>query len=278
MATYAVGDIQGCYAPLRRLLDKAAFDPARDRLWSVGDLVNRGPQSLETLRFLKSLGAAFTGVLGNHDLHFLASASGAHTSGKVQTLLPLLDAPDCVELFEWVRQLPLAYRDSLDTHAGRRKFLLVHAGIAPGWKFSQVRARAAEVEAALQGPAFLDYLRMMYGDLPDTWNDTLTGMERLRVITNILTRIRFCTAAGKLDLKVKAGPSAAPEGYRPWFEFQQQKAHRVILFGHWATLNGKIARTNIIGLDTGCVWGRCMTLLRLEDSMRFTMDCSEAGT
>ena len=206
MATYAVGDIQGCYAPLRRLLDQAAFDPAQDQLWSVGDLVNRGPQSLDTLRFLKSLGSAFIGVLGNHDLHFLASASGAYSSGKIQTLRPLLEAPDCVALFEWVRHLPLAHRATLNTAAGEHKFLLVHAGIAPGWKFSQARSLAAEVEATLQGPAFLDYLRMMYGDLPDTWSNTLSGMERLRVITNVLTRIRFCTAAGQLNLKVKAGP------------------------------------------------------------------------
>lgn len=274
MATYVVGDIQGCYEPLRRLLDKAAFDPARDRLWSVGDLVNRGPHSLEVLRFAKSLGGAFTSVLGNHDLHFLAIASGAKTDGKVSTLLPLLDAPDCVELFEWVRHLPLVHYEKVATASGRQRFLLVHAGLAPGWKLRQARAYAREVEQVLQGPRFLEYLKMMYGDQPDTWSESLTGMERLRVITNVLTRIRFCTPEGRLDLAVKTEASSAPAGFQPWFAFHDPKPGKSILFGHWATIDGKTGKSRIIGLDTGCVWGRCLTLLRLEDGARVSVACN----
>jgi len=275
MATYAVGDIQGCYEQMRRLLDKAAFDPAQDRLWSVGDMVNRGPGSLQTLRFLKNLGPAFTTVLGNHDLHFLAVASGAKRDGKVQTLQPLLSAPDCTELFEWVRHQPLVHRERLDTTAGPRKFLMVHAGIAPGWKFRQAQALGREVEQALQGKDYQLYLTQMYGDQPDCWQDNLTGAARLRVITNILTRLRFCTPEGRLDMNAKGEEASAPPGYRPWFEFQQLKPDRVLVFGHWAMLDGNTGRANIIGLDTGCVWGRCLTLLRLEDGTRFSVDCHD---
>jgi bis(5'-nucleosyl)-tetraphosphatase (symmetrical) len=273
MAIYVAGDIQGCHDPLRRLLDKVAFDPANDALWCVGDLVNRGPKSLETLRFLKSLGNSFTGVLGNHDLHFLAAWAGAAKEGKFQTLQALLTAPDCDELAEWVRRLPLAQRATVQTDSGALDFLMVHAGLAPGWSFTQAMSYADEIATVLRGPRFITYLKKMYGDEPDTFSEALTGMERLRVLTNVLTRIRFCTPAGKLDMKHKEDAATAPPGYRPWFELQSLAASQRLLFGHWAMLDGKTNRDDILGLDTGCVWGRKLTLLRLDDSKLTSIDC-----
>jgi bis(5'-nucleosyl)-tetraphosphatase (symmetrical) len=274
MAIYAVGDIQGCHDELRRLLDLVKFSPDRDRLWCVGDMVNRGPQSLEALRFLRSLGSAYTGVLGNHDLHFLALSCGAFTEGKTRSLRALLDAPDCQELFEWVRSLPLAHREKVDTDTGLTTFLMVHAGIAPGWKFKQAVKLASEVEAALRGPDYKQFLTDMYGNKPDQWSDDLTGSKRLRVITNVLTRIRFCTPEGRMDFAVKTEAETAPPGHVPWFTLQEPRAHKVLLFGHWAMLDGKTNRSDIIGLDTGCVWGRAMTLLRLDTGERHQVSCS----
>jgi bis(5'-nucleosyl)-tetraphosphatase (symmetrical) len=274
MAIYAVGDIQGCYDPLQRVLDAAAFNPSRDTLWSVGDLINRGPQSLETLRFLKGLGSRFTGVLGNHDLHFLAAWSGAQTQGKFQTLQALLHAPDCDELAQWLRTLPLAHRATVATTLGDTDFLMVHAGLAPGWSFEQTSTYSREVETALRGDNFIAYLKAMYGDQPDVFRDTLTGMERLRVLTNVLTRIRFCSIEGKLDLQNKDEAASAAPGYSPWFDFQLLQPAQKILFGHWAMLNGVTGRDDIIGLDTGCVWGRRMTLLRLDDGEKFCVNCA----
>jgi bis(5'-nucleosyl)-tetraphosphatase (symmetrical) len=274
MAIYAVGDIQGCHDELRRLLDLVKFSPDRDRLWCVGDMVNRGPQSLEALRFLRSLGSAYTGVLGNHDLHFLALSCGAFTEGKTRSLRALLDAPDCQELFEWVRSLPLAHREKVDTDTGLTTFLMVHAGIVPGWKFKQAVKLASEVEAALRGPDYKQFLTDMYGNKPDQWSDDLTGSKRLRVITNVLTRIRFCTPEGRMDFAVKTEAETAPPGHVPWFTLQEPRAHKVLLFGHWAMLDGKTNRSDIIGLDTGCVWGRAMTLLRLDTGERHQVSCS----
>lgn len=278
MAIYAVGDIQGCHDELCRLLDLVKFAPDRDRLWCVGDMVNRGSQSLETLRFLRSLGSAYTGVLGNHDLHFLALACGAFTEGKTRSLRELLDAPDCHELFEWVRSLPLAHREKVDTHEGLTTFLMVHAGIAPGWKFKQAVKLAGEVEAALQGPQYKQFLTDMYGNKPDQWSDDLEGNKRLRVITNVLTRIRFCTPEGRMDFAVKTEAETAPPGHVPWFTLQEPRDHKVLLFGHWAMLDGKTNRGDIIGLDTGCVWGRAMTLLRLDTGDRHQVSCSHLET
>lgn len=274
MAIYAVGDIQGCHDELRRLLDLVHFDPTQDRLWCVGDMVNRGPKSLETLRFLRSLGPSFTGVLGNHDLHFLAVACGASTQGKVKTLRALLDAPDCPELFEWVRQLPLAWREKVATQNGRTTFLMVHAGIAPGWKFKQALRLAGEVEAVLRSADYKQFLTDMYGNRPDQWSEDLQGSKRLRVITNVLTRIRFCTPAGQMDFDVKTEAETAPPGYVPWFTLQPPRQHKTLLFGHWAMLDGRTSRDDIVGLDTGCVWGRAMTLLHLETGKRHQLSCS----
>lgn len=273
MTIYVVGDIQGCYEPLRRLLDHIAFDPAQDRLWSVGDLVNRGPQSLETLRFLKSLGSSFTGVLGNHDLHLLALASGAFSSSKKNTLQELLDAPDCAELCDWVRQMPLAYKEEVFALGSMKKVLLVHAGLAPGWTFRDALIASREVEEHLRKPNYKDYLAAMYGDEPDHWDDSLQGVDRLRVITNILTRIRFVTPDGRLDFKAKEGLEHTPEGMSPWYELVQIKPNRLLLFGHWAALEGKTGIANVQGLDTGCVWGRCLTAMRLDTGERLSVSC-----
>lgn len=276
MANYAVGDIQGCYQPLRRLLDKVAFNPGRDVLWSVGDMVNRGPQSLEVLRYLSRLDAAFIGVLGNHDLHFLALASGAWLEGNRKTLQPLLDAHDCALLAEWVRRRPLTHRQDLVTDAGIRRILMVHAGIVPGWTFDNTPLLAQEVEDELSGSRYTSFLRGMYGDKPDRWSNDLQGIERLRTITNVLTRLRFCTPQGQMNLDVKTEADTAPPGYRPWFEYQTLSPNELMLFGHWATLDGRTQREDIQGLDTGCVWGRCLTLLHLEKNERISVTCHEA--
>ena len=273
MAVYAVGDIQGCYEPLLRLLDKINFDPASDRLWSVGDLVNRGPDSLLTLRFLKQLGPAFTAVLGNHDLHFMALATGAFDGGKKKTLKKLLAAPDCAELCEWLRTLPILHHEKLDTDKGRESFLMIHAGLAPGWNLKQAKAYAREIEDALRDKNYTKFLQKMYGDEPDIWHEGLGGMKRLRVLTNYFTRIRFCNKETQLNLAIKTGASTAPKGFKPWYEYQKLSKELTILFGHWATLNGVTDRENVYALDTGCVWGRCLTALRLEDKQIFCTDC-----
>ena len=275
MTIYVVGDIQGCYDPLRRLLDLIQFDPAQDRLWSVGDLVNRGPQSLETLRFLKSLDTSFTGVLGNHDLHMLAVASGAFTSSKKNTLQDILDAPDRLEICDWVRQLPLAYREETLALGSLKKVLLVHAGLAPGWTFRDALIASREVEEHLRRSNYKDYLAGMYGDDPDRWDESLQGVARLRVITNILTRIRFVTPDGHLDFKSKEGLETAPAGMQPWYELVNIKPNRLLLFGHWAALDGHTGISNIQGLDTGCVWGRTLTAMRLDTGERFSAGCGE---
>lgn len=274
MAIYAVGDIQGCYDCLRRLLDRVKFDPATDRLWSVGDLVNRGPQSLDTLRFLKSLGDSFTPVLGNHDLHLLALAAGACKDGKKRSLLQILNAPDCHQLCEWIRQMPLLHCERVNTQRGTERFVMVHAGFAPAWKLKDAKRLAAEVETTLRGNNYKRYLKKMYGDLPDTWDESLTGMKRLRVITNYLTRMRFCNADGKLNMEIKTGARTAPKGYQPWYKLQAISQKNVIVFGHWATLNGVTNTHNVYALDTGCVWGRRLTVLRLEDRRKFSISCS----
>jgi bis(5'-nucleosyl)-tetraphosphatase (symmetrical) len=216
-------------------------------------------------------------VLGNHDLHFLAAWSGAQTAGKFQTLQALLKAPDCDELAEWLRNLPLAHRATVATADGAIDVLMVHAGIAPGWTFAQTLDRAAEVAAALRKPDYRAYLKGMYGDEPDVFRETLQGAERLRVITNVLTRLRFCTATGKLDFKNKDDADTAPPGYKPWFEFQQLLPTQKLLFGHWAMLDGRTGRSDIVGLDTGCVWGRALTLLRLDDGRKFSVSCGASS-
>jgi len=258
MATYAVGDVQGCYDELRILLDAIRFDPAADRVWFVGDLVNRGPKSLKTLRFIRSLGDSAVCVLGNHDLHLLAIALSDSAPSSTRSLDNILRAKDCGEILDWLRFQPLAHYDKdLNT-------LMVHAGVIPQWSVKDVLARAQEVEQALQGKQPEKFLDKMYGKKPNIWSDDLTGNDRLRFITNCLTRIRFLTEKGALDFDEKLGPKTAPKNLTPWFKADDRKtADTRIAFGHWSTL-GLMDKPNLLSLDTGCVWGGALTAIQLE--------------
>jgi bis(5'-nucleosyl)-tetraphosphatase (symmetrical) len=259
MATYAIGDIQGCLEPLKCLLDKIAFNPQKDSLWLAGDLINRGPDTLATLRFLYQL----------HDLHFIAGYYGLRKQGKSDTLQQLLSAPDCADLVYWLRQQKLVHHDE------RLGYAMVHAGIPPQWSLQEALVRAHEVEAALRGDHPERLLAGMYGNTPSLWSDELTGVERWRIITNYFTRMRFCNALGELELQTKENADAAPEGFAPWFSFSQRKtASDKIIFGHWAALEGQVNVPNVFALDTGCVWGGSLTAMRLEDSIRFECKCS----
>ena len=266
MTRYAVGDVQGCFAPLQRLLDRVKFDPSRDQLWATGDLVNRGPQSLECLRFFYELGDSACVVLGNHDLHLLAAANGIRELKRSDTLKPILDAPDCAELLAWLRRQPLLHRDGTYT--------MVHAGLAPQWSIAQAAELADELSNVIKGKRMLDFLKGMYGDTPTQWSDDLKGIERWRTITNFFTRLRFCTAAGELDLKSKEGPDTAPPGFIPWFDVPGRKsAGSDLIVGHWATLMGKTNRADVIALDTGCVWGNRLTLFNLDERALVSCEC-----
>ncbi|QFU74462.1 symmetrical bis(5'-nucleosyl)-tetraphosphatase [Halioglobus maricola] len=260
MATYVVGDIQGCLEPLKCVLETVKFNPAEDVLWSAGDIVNRGPDCLGTLRFMYEMRDSLVMVLGNHDLHLLAVACGARRPSKSDTLDEILDAPDRNRLIEWLIHQPLVHHE--------HGYTLVHAGIPPQWSIKKALKRAREVEATLRGPDCVEFLRNMYGNQPAIWNKKLEGMERLRVITNYLTRMRYCTREGHLDL-VSKGPEPPCEGKKvsAWFAHPKRKAAKdKILFGHWASLNGRTCSTNAIGLDTGCVWGGTLSLYCLDTS------------
>lgn len=272
MSTWAVGDVQGCLAPLFKLLDQIDFDWDRDWLWSTGDIINRGPQCADTLRFFYEHRARIRMVLGNHDLHLLAIASGARKPGRSDTLSEILDAPDRDEMLTWLQQQPLLHRE--------HGYTLVHAGIAPQWTVDEASARAREVEIVLRGGEAGEFFSAMYGNAPDTWDDDLRGMARLRLITNYFTRMRYCTAQGRLDLSSK-GPISAPGGaaatdasLKPWFFHEQRKSvgDRVI-FGHWAAIQGVTGDPAAIALDTGCVWGNAMTLFCLETGERVSVPC-----
>ena len=267
MATYAIGDIQGCYSVLRRMLDQLRFDPARDRLWLVGDLVNRGPQSLAVLRFVKSLGTRAVTVLGNHDLHLLVVAAGHVKQHDGDTLSAILRAPDRDELLDWLRRCKMMHA------AGR--YAMVHAGLLPQWSIAKALALAREVEAALRRDDYSEFLRHMYGNQPDRWRDTLTGFDRLRVITNALTRLRLCTPAGRMEFTHKGEPLGVPRGFQPWFSVPRRRNRTsTIIFGHWAAL-GLYMDSNVAGLDTGCVWGRRLTAFRLADGKIFQCAAAE---
>lgn len=267
MATYAIGDIQGCYDSLQRLLEKCAFDPVRDRLWLVGDLVNRGPRSLETLRFFKSLGEAALTVLGNHDLYLLMVAEGgAKYRGKDDTLDDILESPDRADLLDWLRRQPLCH-----TEGG---YCLVHAGLLPQWTAERARELAREAENALQGPDFREFVMNLWGSEPAAWSDDLTGWPRLRVIVNAMTRMRFCTLDGTMEFKVKGKVANAPAGHLPWFDLPgRRSADSVLITGHWSALGLKIT-PNLLALDSGCLWGGHLTAVRLEDRRVFQVDCS----
>jgi bis(5'-nucleosyl)-tetraphosphatase (symmetrical) len=278
MSTYVVGDVQGCYKALRRLLKKIEFSPRNDTLWFAGDLVNRGPRSLETLRYLSDLDANIRVVLGNHDLHFIAIFEGCAPARGKDSLDELLAAPDCEALCDWLRSKPLAYYDAVDTATGIERFLMVHAGVAPHWTLEMTLQYAAEVELALQGKDYKKFLKAMYGDEPIRWNNKLDGQDRLRTITNYLTRVRFCDDIGSLRLDIKEGLCAAPEGFKPWFEYQKITPRASIVFGHWAALEGKTNRDKVYALDTGYVWGRELTAMRLEDKKRYSVSNTKTAT
>lgn len=267
MATYAIGDIQGCYDELQKLLDKVQFGPS-DQLWVAGDLVNRGPKSLETLRFLKSLGEQAVCVLGNHDLHLLAVHYNAVSVKRSDTLKPILEASDRQELMDWLRQQKLVVTDK------EQGFVMVHAGIPPCWSVKQARKRAKEVEQVLQSTLAREFFNHMYGNTPDRWSPELEGWDRLRLITNYLTRMRFCRADSKLDFSTKGTLASQPATYHPWFILPRKKTRDMqyqILFGHWAALEGEAEPEHVFALDTGCVWGNKLTAMRLEDHKLFSV-------
>lgn len=262
MATYVVGDVQGCYEPLCRLLDEVKFDQSRDTLVSVGDLVNRGPDNLSTVNLARSLGSSFLSVLGNHDLNFLAVSAGLRQLKSKDTTMDLLDSDERGAIVDWFRHQPLA----LWLHG----HLIVHAGLVPEWTADHALEYASEVCATLRGPNYRDFLAQMYGDKPDRWDPNLIGLPRLRVITNVLTRLRFCAPNGSMNLENKLAPEFAPPGMAPWFEHTNRAAGETpIVFGHWAALDGRSSVAYIHAIDTGCVWGRTLTCLRLEDHQRF---------
>ena len=261
MTIYAIGDVQGCYDQLRRLLDKIDFDAARDRLWFVGDLVNRGPQSVETLRFVRGLGAGAITVLGNHDLHLLALAYGLAKPRADDTLDDVLDAPDRDPLLDWLRCQPLVHVD--------HDMVMVHAGLLPQWSVAKARALAGEVEAALRGEHYRQFLARLYGSDPAAWNDELEGADRLRVIVNAMTRMRFCTGEGVMEFHAKGETTAAPPGFMPWFDVPgRASGSQTVVCGHWSALGLKL-RPDLLALDSGCVWGGALTALRLDDRRVF---------
>ncbi len=265
MATYAIGDIQGCCSELRQLLELMRFDPAADQLWLVGDLVNRGPDSLGVLRLVKALGNAAITVLGNHDLHLLAVAEGVAELHRDDTLREILDAPDRDQLLSWLRAQRLLHVQD--------NFVLVHAGLLPSWSVTQAQQLAHEVEAALRGTRHHDYLAHMYGNHPDHWRDDLSGYSRLRVITNAFTRMRICTLQGEMEFKFKAEVQAVPAGYYPWFEVPgRTSANATVVCGHWSALGLKVT-PHLIALDTGCLWGGALSGVRLEDRKIFQVPC-----
>jgi bis(5'-nucleosyl)-tetraphosphatase (symmetrical) len=270
MATYAIGDVQGCFQPLRALLEQIAFNPKRDRLWFVGDLVNRGPDSLATLRFVKGLGNSAVCVLGNHDLHLIAVAEGHAVRRRDDTLDETLSAPDCSELVAWLRQRPLMYVEG--------GCAMVHAGLLPSWTITQAQELAHEVESALRAPHYTSALARMYGNEPDRWTNRLTGYARLRVIVNAMTRMRVCTLEGVMHLRYKGDSTVLPPGILPWFAVPGRASSTTpIIFGHWSAL-GLVLEPNVIGLDTGCLWGRKLSAFRLEDRQLFQFSCRDAAT
>ncbi|EAR23302.1 symmetrical bis(5'-nucleosyl)-tetraphosphatase [Nitrococcus mobilis] len=270
VAVYAIGDIQGCYESLRALLDRIDFQSARDRLWFTGDLVNRGPQSLEVLRYIYSLGERAQVVLGNHDLHLLSVWAGPGEIKQGDNLRSVLEAPDSEELMQWLRHQPLLYEEP------GSPYVLVHAGILPSWTLGEARSCARELETALKGPDLGDFFRHIYGDRPARWHDSLRGWDRLRFITNAFTRMRYCAADGALLFDYKGAPETAPSGYYPWFaipdrRFRQQAI--TVICGHWSTL-GLRREAGLLAIDTGCLWGGQLTAARLDgEPQLISMPC-----
>ena len=273
MKTYAIGDLQGCAHEAQLLLEHIKEDAQGEaRILFVGDLINRGPDSLTALRRMKALsessGGRVEALLGNHDLHLIAVAVGAQRVSRSDTLDAILDAPDRDELIDWLRRRPLAM--FVDAH------LLVHAGVAPQWDAAQTMALAGEVEAVLRGEGWIDFLREMYGNEPNRWDDSLSGMARLRCIVNALTRMRLCEPDGSMDFKHKESENG-PEGSGlvPWFDLPERRTQNVtVVFGHWSAL-GLVLRPNLVGLDSGCVWGGKLTAVCLDNRALLQVDCPE---
>ena len=270
MATYAIGDLQGCFDPLRRLLDYISFDQAADRVWFVGDLVNRGPQSLEVLRFVKALGACATVVLGNHDLHLLMQSEGYGKASREDTFHDVLGAADRDELLLWLRAQPLFHVEG--------QWAMVHAGLLPGWTVEQAQTLSGEASAALTADNFRDFLANMWGSEPVAWRDDLAGWDRLRVVVNAMTRMRYVTADGAMEFRAagnKAPPERGPQGCLPWFAVPgRASADHFVLCGHWSAL-GFREEGNLIALDTGCLWGGSLTAVRLDDRRVFRQPCPQ---
>ncbi len=265
MAQYAIGDLQGCYDPFRRLLDKISFDPGKDKLWLTGDLVNRGPKSRKTLKFVKSLGAAAITVLGNHDLHLLTLAHDVKfTKTRFDAFWKILGNEDCEDLLDWLRVQPLAHYDN------KLNTLMVHAGIPPQWTVKKTLKRAAEVEAVLGGEDYDAFLEVLYGDQPDKWSGSLSGADRLRFIVNALTRMRMIDRAGRIDFTHTGPMTTAASGLTPWFAVPAARWQGTrIVFGHWSAL-GLIVNQELIAIDTGCVWGRQLTAVKLTGRPKIT--------
>jgi bis(5'-nucleosyl)-tetraphosphatase (symmetrical) len=261
VATYAIGDIQGCYDELNALLEKLRFDPSEDRLWLVGDLINRGPRSLDVVRFVRSLGDAALTVLGNHDLHLLAIVFGGHTPNRKDTFTDVLQAGDVQDIAHWLRHRPLLVKDH------DLGYVMTHAGIPHIWSLHEAASLAAEVELALRNEGYHEYFSAMYGNRPGCWRGDLEGMDRLRAITNYFTRMRLLDESGCLDFLHKGTLDEAPAGWQPWYALRARNPLGMkVLFGHWASLEGHTGVEDIIALDTGCVWGRDLTALCLETS------------
>ena len=269
MARYAIGDVQGCGDELRALVNNIGFSADRDTLWFVGDLVNRGPQSLQVLRLVRALGDNAVSVLGNHDLHLLAVAFGKDRRlRKGDTLDDVLGAPDRNELLRWLMQRPLAYSPPSNDAAASRRELLIHAGLVPQWSVEDTLRLATQASAALQEDPET-FVATMYGNRPDRWSPDLDAADRNRFVVNVLTRLRFCSASGVLDLKSKGAADSAPSGFQPWFDAPKRRSQDTrIIFGHWSTL-GLLQRQDVLALDTGCVWGGALTAVDL-DSGRVT--------
>lgn len=261
MSLYAIGDVQGCYDDLQRLLDGINFDSATDHLWFTGDLINRGPRNVETLRFIRGLKNTATTVLGNHDLHYLAVVFGGHRRLQKDTFGDVMAARDADELAHWLRHLPLIVTDD--------RFILTHAGIPHIWDEKETVDAARSVEDVIRGPDYGQFFADMYGNEPRRWTSDVVAMDRLRIITNYFTRMRFVAPDGTLDFEFKEGLGTAPNPYKAWFEYPSQ-IKKTIVFGHWAALNGEVDHSHVVATDTGCVWGRGLTAVRLDDMTRFT--------
>jgi len=269
VARYAIGDVQGCFQSLKCLLKRLSFDSQKDELWFAGDIVNRGPDSLECLRFIKGLGSSARIVLGNHDLHLLAIHACQNLPKRKDTLSQVLEAPDCLELMQWLKQQPLMVWDA------ENDLVMVHAGIPAMWSIQEAFNLSQEVTDVLKGENSFEFFEFMYGNEPDNWSQDLTRMTRLRVITNYFTRMRFIRSDGALDFSAKETLDSAPEGYKPWFH-ETRNDRTTILFGHWAALTGETNNAQFQALDTGCVWGGALTAVNLKTGERTECDCSKA--